>query len=250
MPSSEAHVNNWNSCEDEIFVWHVDVPAVNDLLLRWQQAVLDAGERTGILRVRELSLMEGRFVFDRDGYILDFLTDHPELAPNVEPEESRSRGVFVKYLDASFGAVPASRLEFYDREGQIAESWVSDMRSIGSAATLPESFHQPSVVLGGMDALPGEEALTFELAVTTDIFFPWNPPIGRPGNQPLDNTALAQRNGSRLNAFLAELQAATASAGGAWNPIPSYSRNRNQVDDNGFIILDAPQTSWQLRSRR
>ncbi|MFF2557412.1 hypothetical protein ACFVUS_40870 [Nocardia sp. NPDC058058] len=244
MPSSEAHVNNWCSCEDEVFVWHVGVPAINDVLLRWQRAVLDAGERTGILRVQELALSNGRFRFDRDGYVLDFLADHPELAPNVEPQESRSRCVFAKYLDASFGVVPATRLEYYDREGKITDSWISEMKDIGSAADLLESFQQPPVLLGGMDSLPGEESLTFELAVTTDIFFPWNPPVGRPGNQALDNTQLAQLNGSRLNAFLAELKTATASAGGVWNPVPSYSRNRNQVDDNGSIILDAPPSSW------
>ncbi|MFB7724444.1 hypothetical protein [Nocardia sp. NPDC056100] len=250
MPSSEARVNNWNSCEDEVFVWHADVPANNDVLLRWQHAILEAGERTGILRVQELSLSNGRFLFNRDGNILDFLAIHPDLAPNVEPEESRSKGIFTKYLDASFGAIPATRLEYYGHDGHVVESWVSDMKSIAIAAARPDSFQQPPVVLGAMDSLPGEETLTFELAVTTDIFFPWNPPIGRPGTQALDNTHLAQLNGSRLNTFLTELKTTTLAAAGSWNPVPSYSRNRNQVDDNGLIILDAPQISWQLRSRR
>ncbi|MRH92797.1 hypothetical protein GFY24_36180 [Nocardia sp. SYP-A9097] len=250
MPSSEAPANNWNSCEDEVFVWHFDLPAIHDVLVPWQRSILEAGERTGILRVQELTLMDGYFRHDRDGYILDFLVAHPNQIPNIEPEDSRSQGIFTKYLDSSFGALPATRLEYYGRDGGIIDTWVSDMSEIGSAAGLPEWFHQPPVMLGGMDSLPGEDApVSFELAVTADIFFPWNPAIRRPGFKPLDNTHLAHLNGSRLNAFLSALRAATLTAGGEWKPVPNYSRNRRQVDENGFILLDAPSSSWQIGSQ-
>jgi hypothetical protein len=71
--------NNWNTYDsDEVFHWRARFPhrLGADVLLPWQAAVLDAGERSGVLRIESAEPVGYRR--DRDGFVGDWLRAHPD----------------------------------------------------------------------------------------------------------------------------------------------------------------------------
>ncbi|MEH1123911.1 hypothetical protein [Micromonospora sp. CPCC 206061] len=238
--------NNWNSIDsNEVFWWEAVFPwaeADPESLLQWQEAVLAVGDRTGIYRVESIDRMGYRR--QRDGYIGDFIREHSDLIPREDLH--LPRGFVCDVLDPNMRnpAVACTMLSYADEKGDVAETWVRDMGQLAHMVGHEFGYpYQPLEIAaeGGSESLPGLQRVSVILATSTDIWFPWNSPMGRggvPRDEPLDNRVLSRLNGARLNAFLGEVREATLAAGGAWTCAPW--REERQVNEFG-VVLDAPK---------
>ncbi len=216
-PAPEPMPNNWNAYDThEVFSWESDLPPEADLLA-WQDAVLTAGERHRILRI--LTAPAWGYRRDRDGPLHPWLQRHGD---RIAPEPPLPAGFLlgtVRYTTATLLA--------YATPTGIVEDWFTDVADLAAAAGLPSPRHteyEPlSLAVVGWD----DGSATASLGTATDIWFP------RTGPDLLDNHVLAGRNASRLNAFLTDLRAASASIGGTWrwSPFPQH-----QVE-GGLIVL-------------
>ncbi|MCW6003147.1 hypothetical protein K1W54_00910 [Micromonospora sp. CPCC 205371] len=243
--SSDLPVNNWNSFDSgEVCWWTATFPWAlgSGALLPWQDVVLDAGERTGIFRVEAAEWMEYRQ--EVDGPVGAFVKAHPDRLSISNP---RFPAGFLLGDDLRYGEhklVVSTRLSYMAPGGEIADRWVQDMQEFGLAIGLPSAFsYRPfdvDIDYGYAGSSDMEETwATF--STSTDIWFPWNSPMGRTGiprGEPLDNRVLSRLNGTRLNAFLGEVREATLAAGGTWTCAPW--RDERQADEFG-VVLDAPK---------
>ena len=215
MSSPTPARNNWNCyASDELFSWTaaVALPGALTHLGDWQDVVLTAGERHGVLRVERVAPLG--YERARDGFVGDVIRAHPDLLP-AQGDWYPAGFLLGRWLDL----VTASRLAYATGDG-IEVDWFTDMADVAARAGVARCASTPPVTLytdGGAD-LDGAPAVAVHIAVTSDIWFPWNPPGTRAEAGPIDNRPLARHNGSRLNAFLAEVRAATTAAGGTWTP--------------------------------
>jgi hypothetical protein len=243
--SSGLPANNWNSFDsDEVCWWTATFPWAMGagVLIPWQDAVLDAGERTGIFRVEAAEWMGYRR--DVDGPVAAFVKAHADRLAISNPRFPAGFlfGDDLRYSEHKL--VVSTRLYYVRGDGEIADRWVRDMQEFGLSVGLRNVFAYRPVDVdidygyeGGSDV--EETWATF--STSTDIWFPWNSPMGRSGvprHEPLDNRVLSRLNGERLNAFLGEVREATLAAGGTWTCAPW--REERQANEFG-VVLDAPR---------
>lgn len=132
-PGSASDVNNWNSYKtDEGFVWssHIPLVTVGEPVTAWQEAVLRAGERHGILRV--VDALNGDFRHDSDGSIVDWLAAHGD---RIEPLGTFPAGFLLGRPELY---IPASRLAYATAEG-MTEAWFTNVADLAGAAGLPRT---------------------------------------------------------------------------------------------------------------
>ena len=217
VPAPEPMLNNWSVYDThEGFTWESDLPPGADLLT-WQDSVLLAGERHGVLRI--MAAPDWDYRRDRDGAPQSWLQRHGDPDP-------REPLVAEGLLFASVRNVTATLLAFATPHG-LVEDWFTDVADLATAAGIPPPRHtgyEPVMlaVVGWDDG-----STTVSLATATDIWFP------RTGGGHFDNSLLAARNAPRLNAFLTDLRNACAAAGGNWR----WLAPENYEMKAGLIVL-------------
>lgn len=243
--SSDLPANNWNSFDsDEVCWWTATFPWAlgPDVLIPWQETVLNAGERTGIFRVDAAEWMGYRQ--DVDGPVAAFVKAHADRLAISNP---RLPPGFLLGDDLRYGEhklVVSTRLSYANSDGEIVDRWVRDMQELALDVGLPNAFSYRSFDVDidyGHEGAPEAEETWATFSTSTDIWFPWNSPMGRSGvrrGEPLDNRVLSRLNGARLNAFLGEVREATLAAGGTWTCAPW--REERQANEFG-VVLDAPR---------
>jgi hypothetical protein len=243
--SSGLHVNNWNSFDsDEVCWWTATFPWALGPggLIPWQNVVLDAGERTGLFRVEAAGWMG--YSRNVDGPVAAFVGAHPDRLAISNPRFPAGflLGDELRYDEHKLAV--STRLSYMTPDGEVADQWVQDMQEFGRVAGLPSAFSYRPFDVDidyGYEGLPEMEETWATFSTSTDIWFPWNSPMGRSGvprDEPLDNRVLSRLNGARLNAFLGEVRGATLAAGGSWTCAPW--REDRQANDFG-VVLDAPK---------
>jgi hypothetical protein len=235
-------MNNWSSFDtSEVFWWSVAFADTvrSDHLLEWQQIVLTAGERHGVLRVEEAGSIGYRH--DRDGPIAAYLADHRDRVPD-RGYDHWPRGFFLPALDPAIDPMTrvSSLLDYVDAAGRPARTWVHNLMPLGYEIGLTQYFHQPPLVLdGGYDpaTVDSDDTRWIQIGTTVDIWFPWNSPNFHPGRgtELLDNRVLARLNGARLNAFLAEVRTPAVRVGGSWSSPPAHIGHPS-ADENGAML--------------
>ncbi len=227
-PASAPELNNWNGYKtDEVFVWSSHIPPVTSAhrITAWQDAVLRAGERHGILRVVEA--LAGDFRHDRDGPIADWLVTHSD---RIEPFGTFPAGFLLGRPDLY---MPASRLVYATSEGMTEASFTS-VADLAGAAGLPPNGRDYSPISIEPTYWDEDDSFTISISTATDIWFPHNNPAHRVNHGPIDNRAVSARNAPRLNAFLTEVRAACQALGGTWK----WTRTPPgiwEVDDEGLV---------------
>jgi hypothetical protein len=238
---SAPSTGTWSSFEsDEVVGWAAEfawsVPG--QALLDWQQVLFAAGERHGIYRVVEAEFMD--YHRDRDGDIGAFLLAHPERVPRHD--ERLPRGFLPEALGPRNGSEALTRtlLEYLDADGMLRSAWIGELTEAYPDIPLPRYFPYQAVEITTYNAPssePGVDNLWVGIGSSVDIWFPWTRHVfRRPTQDRVDNRFLSRLNGGRLNAFLAEVRAATSAAGGTWRMDPVNQSGR--ADENG-IRLDA-----------
>lgn len=230
-PASAPEVNNWNAYKtDEVFVWSSHIPPVteSDRILAWQDTVLRAGERHGVLRVVEA--VDGEFRHERDGFAGDWLATN---AGRIEPIGTVPAGFL---LGRPYLYRPASRLLHATVDG-MTEGWFTSVADLAGTAGLPPygRDYPPLSLDTDYGDEHGGDSLTISVATATDIWFPHNDPGHRVHDGPIDNRAVSARNAPRLNAFLTELRAACRALGGDWHWTRNSSPGLWEVDEEGLV---------------
>ncbi|RAG85825.1 hypothetical protein DN069_09990 [Streptacidiphilus pinicola] len=238
-------LNPWFTYENESLCWALEFPDGHpvDALRAWQRRVLESGERHRVYRVRAVRALDYRA--ERDGFLADFLDDHPDRLKRALPYQELIPGVVFNeglWLDVS--AVLAVDLA-EGRVGEVEAETMSPLTALPSVFTHRYDTTVVPLELRGRQLLDDEGRsgpYRCEVVPGGNIWFPWNPApydlLGADGDF-LDNRRLASRNSARLNAFLREVTAATAEAGGAWLGAVDVSPSvAFQVDDDG-VLLDA-----------
>ncbi|GLW27973.1 hypothetical protein [Actinoplanes regularis] len=227
-PGSASDVNNWNSFKtDEGFIWSSHIPRVTagERVTAWQDTVLRAGERHGILRVVEA--LDGAFRWDRDGSIADWLVAHGD---RVEPFGTFPAGFLLGRPDLY---LPAARLAYATGDG-MTETWFTNVADLAGAAGLPPHGRVYPPLSIDPSYWDEDDSFTVSLATATDIWFPHNHPAHRVHDGPIDNRVVSARNAPRLNAFLTEVRTACQALGGDWR-WTSTPAGVWEVDDEGLI---------------
>ncbi|MFC7548941.1 hypothetical protein [Plantactinospora sp. GCM10030261] len=225
--------NNWNVYDTfEMLFWDADFPwrLGTEPLLAWQEVLLEAGERHGVLRVEQVDT--AGYDRTRDGFIGGFVRRHPDRIP--------AAGDWLPQ-----GFVPdkwphvrtASRL-CYGTDTGIEEGWFADMAELAARVGLRDYPGRPPVTLV-TDAGAGPEddpSVVVTVGLSTDIWLPWNPPGHRLGSTPLDNRRLAACNAPRLNAFLAEIRHSAIELGGTWAWSDNFVTPPWTADERGIVL--------------
>lgn len=230
---------SWNSYDSiEVFWWTAEFPVSvpPELLLKWQDVVLETGERHCVFRIDEVPSIGYRR--DRDGYIGEFIRSHPGGQPDPDPDLPPG---FL--LDISHPFIPdpstvSTLLSYFDVDGEISETWVRELHDIGYSIGLPYAYFNPPLIIS-TEVHPMEALIRTQISTSVDIWFSWNLPMGQSVDGPMDNRVLSKLNGSRLNGFLAEVREATLAIGGLWESATwSYRNYPSQANEYG-VILDA-----------
>ena len=218
-------------------------------LLHWQDALLSAGEETSVFRVEAMEQIN--YVRERDGDLAAFRTS-PDLAP--ETDEWLPTGFILHLFDALPEDHTSTLLAYADQQGQVAETWVPEMRGFRRTARTAQHVRLPTVQRRAPHSGPGASAedgvVQPGLLPSTDIWLPWTSASSHrdaveTDSEILDNRTLATSNGTRLNRFLRRVRNAAAGLGGDWEVHPRAPIFKPQVTEDG-VILDGPRPSTQV----
>ncbi|GAA4259697.1 hypothetical protein [Dactylosporangium darangshiense] len=242
-PAPDRHANHWNILESSsLIVWSPSfaVPADAAVLHAWEQQLFAAGERYGVLRVERFD--DIGYDRARDGYIGDFAAAHPDLPPEFYVFPAG----FI--LGAGWERLTlATRLAFvvgddwYQPGDRIEEEWFSSIYDLSDRAKIPTDQTSPPITIyADVEEDTDPRRIIVDIGLWTDIFFPWNPPDTRRQPVRIDNRLLAERNGRRLNAFLADVRAATLAANGTWEAPNKLGADPRRFDEDG-IEFEGPR---------
>ena len=223
-----GHNSTWSVYEVEgIFSWTLDMPTgLSDAeILAWQDAVLVAGDRHGILRV--MSAPTWDFRFERDGAVRDWLRVHGD---RMQVDDVLPAGFLL--LNTSLRV--ASRIAYEGPDG-IVEGWFNDAGDLAGAAGLAPPRHPDNDLLLVEVDPRSDDSWTATISTSTDIWFARNQYPDWPNREPVDNRVLSSRNAPRLNAFLADVRAAGEPYGASWTFTGQDTRGIRATDDEGYI---------------
>ncbi|WP_345136637.1 hypothetical protein [Dactylosporangium darangshiense] len=228
--------NHWNAYDNpEMFEWWAALPVSGgpEPLLRLQRALFDGGERHQMLRVD--TSPEIGFDRNRDGYIGDFADAHPDRPGPLDeyPAGYVLSGYWQMRYSTRLAYAPAQTR--WAASARVEEDWFDGTSELGERAKVPVRWNAPPIQLFA-DVREGQFVVAVSLM--TDIFFPLNPAAEDwPGtDEVLDNRPLAERNGGRLNAFLADLQAAALAQGGRWGAARRSAAPPWRFGDSGIVF--------------
>jgi hypothetical protein len=237
--SSELRADTWNGFDifnyesSAEFSWELGTEPV----AQFQEAFLRASHTHGIWMVEAI----GKIGYERqrDGFVLDFLrsdSDRVHAVDEIVMEGFYPPGFILAINDHDFPTA-ATRLSYINKQGRITEATVTDTMDIARNTDIAMASEYSPILIS---ADSSEEVTGIGVSMTSAIWFPWNLPHKREIREYLDNRVLAHLNGRRFNLFLREIRDACLALGGRWVPQPPTG-NVASVDDNGFIILDAPR---------
>ncbi|MFC4109916.1 hypothetical protein ACFOX0_28810 [Micromonospora zhanjiangensis] len=247
--SSGRLVNAWSSYDSEEVCWWEAIfpfelgPGV---LLPWQDAVLTAADDTDMLRIYKLDRIG--YLRERDGYLVDFLRDHPESVPHSE-DEWRPAGFALNYLEAFPDRGSKTRLTYADQEGEPADAWVDNMHEfaypLGLIRSYPYSPFSIEYFISELDDTDFPNHVGTIFSISTDIWFPWTSSFSHESesglmDEILDNRGLAAINGPRLNTFLHRMRDEVARIGGIWTAKGGNNHLQAQLNEEG-VNLSAPR---------
>lgn len=230
--------NQWVTRGDDFAEWVADLtPAAADppALLAWLRTLLAAGEEQQVYRLLESPLAGYRR--ERDGEL-----DLGHFASSgVRPVD----GVRLRV---------SARLAHHGPDGRVVEGEVENLgallRSLHPAEAAVSGFLAldcPPLDLSGplLDLAHPERSrwrslagtVLVRLAVRSDIWFPAVDGllVGGEDDRRVDNSALAARHTPRLNAFLAQVHAATEAVGGRWEVDDEIS-GPGPVSEDGIVL--------------
>ncbi|MEV6235467.1 hypothetical protein [Lentzea sp. NPDC051838] len=244
--------NLWITNGDELVEWVADLGAADPhRLMEWLHRVLTAGERHEVYSVREAPLAGLH-----SGSLLPLLRQRFEQEGVLDLGHFASSG--MRLIDGRTLRV-AARMAYVDARGEVVEDEVENLGSLLRAlrpADVPISaglmVDCPPLDVSGplIDFRHPERSIwrgtagrvRVRFSLRTDIWFPLV--IGFLADTtdvtPVhDNRPQASRHTPRLNAFLAEVRAATLDLGGSWDLDEEirYTR-RDLVSAAGVVLLE------------
>jgi hypothetical protein len=222
-----------------------------------QDAVLAAGDDTGVYRFDRIDSIG--YERERDGFIGQFLMEHPDRPPWRGPWWPNGYVLALAISGQWAEHVTSTLLTFNSAISGLRHAWVDNMDAIANEAALERAYvNRPFHVTYdlewesysaevGLHAVP-PLALT-DFGLSTDIWFPWTSGLSHGRKvlaEPLDNRVLAAYNAPRLNEFLRRVRETAVALGGTWSV--QAEQYASQVDERG-VILDAPRPTWHQHPR-
>lgn len=251
--------NLWITHGDQLVEWTAELsPAADDptRLLEWLRRVLAAGQQNQVYEVLEAPLAGYRS--DRDGALISVLKRRFDNEGILDLGHFASSG--VRAVDGAFLRATA-RMAYADERGEVVENPVENLGAqlralrpgdVAKATGLMVDCPPLDVVGPLIDLARPEQSLwrgrpgtvRVRFTLRTDIWFPWVIGFLAPivdATPRYDNRPLAGRHTPRLNAFLAEVRAATLDLGGRWELDPEIRFTRPDMISEAGVHLDTPE---------
>jgi hypothetical protein len=245
----EAEVSNlWIQKDQPVATWVADLTSAARedpaRVAPFVDAVLAAGEATGVLQIHEVAELGYRDV--EDGSFADWL------------RQRRSRETAPDLFGDMGGLRASAELAFFNKAGRLIESPVQRLdRVLGREEPHEGAFdglmeNHPPIVLQGTSAetmsavLTGDWDRRIELRIVlhSDIWFPWINGVNHPlcdYKRSFDNRRLSDLHTPRLNAFLGAVADAAQAAGGSFGLDRDETNVRPEFVSDRGVVLDVAQ---------
>ena len=248
--------NLWVQWDHPFATWRVDLADIArnnpNKISDFLTAVIQAGERTGAMRI--LQIPSYGYRREEDGHLLPHLRQVWEAQGG--PDIFSDMG----------GAIVESQVAWFDGTGRLFDTAVRHLELI---LEMDEPFEKaldglrepwPPIWIHGTGwptiqrAFQGFDTGPIELEITlhSDIWFPWINGMGHPladHKRKFDNRVLADRHTPRLNEFLAEIDKAARNLGSRLRLDRDECRVRPEYVTDQSVVLNGPEPAEQMSEK-